>query len=349
MNVSEEQKNQGLDVKFYPIRNRYLERSIIGLSRLVKFILVLSAFIVLVVIADFSGYALEDVKAFFSTSGLTELAEQEENELFGSGSSSGNQSLYAGHSISAKSPNEMHNLRSFQSMLMEEKQGADSISQAGYFGIDISHWQQTINWAAVTNDSTPRKIDFSIVKATQGADQADPDFTRNWKYSNENFELAGAYHFYLFRDDAKAQAQNFIQRASLLPGNLPPIVDIELNCSQCDSIGISNTKLISDLKSYLDELENHYNIQPIIYTNIPFYNKYLAGQFEDYPFWMAKYEKTPPVGLIGLGLTKTDSIRAPKTVMWQFTDYDRIEGIIGKVDMNFLPEQAKKSIQLVRQ
>lgn len=347
MNQVEEQEKEGLDVKFYPVRNRYLEKSVNGLSRILKFTLFLCAIIVVVVLADFSGYALEDVKALFSSSGLSELAESEENELFGPDQPARSSSMYAGHSISAVSPDQMHNRASLQTMLMTGNEESQNSTQPGYFGIDVSHWQQDINWEQVAGDTIPRKIDFSIVKATQGAGQVDPNFATNWKQSNDLFEIAGAYHFYIFSDDPKTQAQNFIQTASLSNGNLPPIVDLELNCSKCDSLKISGDQMVNDLKSYLTEIENHFDVKPIIYTNIPFFNKYLTGEFDDYPFWMAKYEKTPPAGLIGLSPAGSDSSSHPKTVMWQFSDYGRLNGIIGTVDMNFLPGQARSSIEFI--
>lgn len=348
MKQTEEQEREGLDVKFYPIRNRYLEQSMHGHSRLLKVILFLCAIIVFVVIADFSGYAYEDIKNLFSSAGITQLAETEENAFLSLDQSSGAASMYAGHSIAADSVGQLHSRKSLQELLLQAAPDSQA-TQLGYFGIDVSHWQNTIDWNQVASDTIPKKIDFSIVKATQGGSQTDPNFTENWKYSNNNFSLAGAYHYYIYEDDPKTQAQNFIKNVSLQQGNFPPIVDIELNCSKCDTLAISTDQMISDLQEYLAEIENHFNVKPIIYTNPDFFEKYLSGHFNDYNFWMANYEKEPPSGLIGFRSEQSDSTSNPEVVMWQFTDYERLKGIIGRVDMNFLPEQARNSIEFMKQ
>lgn len=344
MKQIDEEQEQDLDVKFYPIRNRYLERSVHGHSRLLKIILFLCAIIVFVVVADFSGYVFNDIKNLFSSAGISQLATAEENEFFVSSQPTGGPSMYAGHSIAAGSVGQLHSRKSLQNMLLQAAPDSQT-TQVGYFGIDVSHWQNSIDWNQVASDTIPKKIDFSIVKATQGSDQTDPNYAENWKHSNNNFELSGAYHYYIYTDNPQAQAQNFIKNVSLQQGNFPPIVDVELNCSTCDSLSVSAEQLIHDLDIYLKEIVSHFNLKPIIYTNPDFYDKYLTGNFEEYPFWMASYEKKPPLGLVGFHSEEADSTSNPMVVLWQFTDYERVMGIIGKVDMNFLPEEAMNSIR----
>ena len=36
-------------------------------------------------------------------------------------------------------------------------------------------------------------------------------------------------------------------------------------------------------------IEKAYKVKPIIYTNVDFYESFLAGQFDEYPLWVAHY------------------------------------------------------------
>ena len=52
-------------------------------------------------------------------------------------------------------------------------------------------------------------------------------FNRNWKKIKEAGLIRGAYHYFLATKSGKAQAENFINSVTLLPGDLPPVLDIE--------------------------------------------------------------------------------------------------------------------------
>ena len=44
-------------------------------------------------------------------------------------------------------------------------------------GIDVSHWQGTVNWTSVRNSG---KV-FALCKATEGTTYTDPTFATNWR------------------------------------------------------------------------------------------------------------------------------------------------------------------------
>lgn len=346
MSETAESEKTSVDVKFYPIRNRHLERSVVGVSRLLKIILFLCAIIAVLVMADFLGYAYDDVKNFITgEKGQTVIADTEQNldKTIGKLSLP---SMFAGHSYSADSVGQMHTRSTLQKMLTSQTPDSQS-ARSGYYGVDVSHWQHNIQWNDLATDSIPQQVDFSIIKATQGASWVDPSFAENWKQSNSVLQMSGAYHYYIFSDDPQSQANNFIKNVPLTRGNLPPIVDVELDCSSCDSLHITQEKINEDLALFFKELEDHFKVKPIIYSNTDFYKEYLASAFQEYTFWMAEYEKTPPQGLIGLSFQPADSGSAPAIAIWQFTDYDRLKGIVGRVDMNFMPEQARNVIDFI--
>ena len=95
-------------------------------------------------------------------------------------------------------------------------------------GIDVSKYQDVINWQSVKNMKVEDiQISFVFVKATEGLGNEDAMFSRNWKKLREAGLIRGAYHYFIPTKSGKAQAENFINSVTLLPGDLPPVLDIE--------------------------------------------------------------------------------------------------------------------------
>src|SRR6516225_7625957 len=95
-------------------------------------------------------------------------------------------------------------------------------------GIDVSRYQEYINWdtvRAVNVDNV--QINFAYVKATEGLEDKDEFFDRNWKRMKGAGLTRGAYHFFLATKSGKDQAWNFIHTVKLESGDLPPVLDIE--------------------------------------------------------------------------------------------------------------------------
>jgi len=182
-------------------------------------------------------------------------------------------------------------------------------------GIDISHYQDDINWKSVKKT----KISFAIVKATEGSDWQDEYFEYNWKLLKEARLIRGAYHFLNFHSDAKTQFDNYQKLVNLKSGDLAPIIDLEYTKKLPKS-----TEIRSKLRKWLRLAEKHYKTKPIIYTGESFYNSYLSGYFPGYPLWIAKYAKKPPQ-------LNDDS----PWHIWQYTDKGKVSGIDHKVDLNY--------------
>lgn len=194
------------------------------------------------------------------------------------------------------------------------------LSLRGYqvLGIDISHYQGMINWEQVKKiDDKP--ISFVFIRATQGDDGKDKYFKYNWKKAKEHGFLRGAYHYYRPNENSTKQANRFIKRVSLDKGDLPPVLDIE-KFSRIQS----NQSLRKALKNWLDLVEAHYGIKPIIYSGASHYTDLLKNEiFDGYVFWIANYNRVErPL--------KSDKI----WTFWQFSDKGKINGIEGDTDLN---------------
>lgn len=184
-------------------------------------------------------------------------------------------------------------------------------------GIDVSKYQSTIAWEEVKAMKVKNiQLGFAFIKATEGIGNTDPQFKRNWKRSKEAGVYRGAYHFFISSKDGKMQAQNFIDKVELEPGDLPPVLDLEqLN-------GTSSEQLRKEAKRWLETAEAYYHVKPIIYTNVDFYNRHLGSEFDSYPLWAAHYYQ-PEQPRIRRGW-----------VFWQHSDEGRVNGIAHPVDFN---------------
>ena len=77
-----------------------------------------------------------------------------------------------------------------------------------------------------------------------------------------------------------------------------------------------------EAKRWLDVVEEYYNMRPIIYTNVDFYNRNLGADFDKYPLWVAHYyqPEQPRIGRDWL--------------FWQHSDKGNVNGITTPVDFN---------------
>ncbi|MHA6248648.1 glycoside hydrolase family 25 protein [Pontibacter sp. CAU 1760] len=182
-------------------------------------------------------------------------------------------------------------------------------------GIDVSRWQKEVNWALVKED----QVAFAFVKATQGDFRQDPYFPRNWEETKRHGIKRGAYHFYKPEAPVQCQIELFTNSVVLEPGDLPPVLDVEVSDPQ-----VSASQLRAGIKTWLEGVTAHYGVKPIIYTSQNYYRRYLQGHFQDYHFWIARYSAVQPE------VHHTDS-----WMFWQHTDRGRITGINTAVDMNF--------------
>lgn len=184
-------------------------------------------------------------------------------------------------------------------------------------GIDVSRYQNRISWKEVKNMQVKHiRIGFAFMKATEGNNNVDAFFKRNWKKAREAGVARGAYHFFLANKDGRTQAANFIEHVQLLPGDLPPVLDVE------KLFRTPAPKVREEIKEWLDIIEGHYGVRPIIYTYIDFYEKNLAGHFDDYPLWIAHY------------LQPSQPRIARDWTFWQHSESGRVNGISSKVDFN---------------
>ncbi len=189
----------------------------------------------------------------------------------------------------------------------------------GVYGLDVSHYSCVIDWEAVSKMNVEGvKMRFAFIRATRGRNFRDYLFDANWSAVKNAGLLRGAYHFYIANEDPATQAHNFLKTVKIEAGDLPPVLDIE------DGDGtVSDEQLLKGIKIWLTAVEHTTKVKPIIYCNLTYYQRFVAGRFDDYPIWVARYD-VPKVAL------PTGKIWQ----FWQFSKSGRVNGISEKIDLN---------------
>lgn len=185
-------------------------------------------------------------------------------------------------------------------------------------GIDVSHHQKVIDWAAVAGGGKK----FCYIKATQGKNFKDNMFTTNWNDSGTAGLIHGAYHFYDPAFTVDDNIQNFVSVVqSVKSGDLLPALDVEAP-ETWSAISVSDR--ISFIKRWLDIVGLTLNVKPILYMGNDFYNS-LNGDTSlgTYNLWLADYRLTP---VVPAAWTKYS--------IWQYTDGGNCPGVSTNVDLD---------------
>lgn len=184
------------------------------------------------------------------------------------------------------------------------------------YGIDVSHYQGEIDWDLLLDTYN---IDFVMVRVGTGhsdPQRAERNFSKNWNALAEKKIAKGAYYAFYPNVGAEKQAQYFIDSVKLTTGDLPPVIDVE----RADR---NSSKLMDDVYKWLQIIEAHYGVKPIIYTGSNFYGKHFKddNRFADYPLWIANYSQ-PEGSTFSIG---------PQMKFWQISDKDSLAGIEANV------------------
>lgn len=181
-------------------------------------------------------------------------------------------------------------------------------------GIDVSHYQGVVDWQQVAQAG----MAFAFAKATDGITYVDPELAVNWPGMQTAGLLRGAYHFFEPNDDATAQAQHFLSTVQLVPGDLPPVLDVEITG------GVSNEQIWSGVSTWLQIVEQETGRQPILYTASGFWNSHAPDlTLTRYPLWLADYAAQPA---LPNGWTSW--------LFWQHSQTGSVAGVTGAVDLD---------------
>lgn len=184
-------------------------------------------------------------------------------------------------------------------------------------GIDVSKHQGTIDWKKVKNDG----VEFAIIRIGYGgsAPVKDEKFEENYKNARANGLDVGVY-IYSYADtltDAKTEANAVINWLGGRDLELPVYFDIE---DKKQSV-LGNTLRTNIVKTFCDMIENA-GYWAGIYANKSWLTSKLnMNELNAYTVWVAQW-------------ANTNTYKGPYA-MWQYTSDGSVNGISGRVDMNY--------------
>jgi len=125
-------------------------------------------------------------------------------------------------------------------------------------GIDISHWQGTPDEERVAQQG----FAFCFHKATEGCTNADPRYAENRKLLAPHM-LWGAYHLIRLNEPIDTQVRSFLTAALLQPGDLPPVLDVEVK--RIDEV--DSKRAWRGIVAWLSMVRDLAGVRPILYIS----------------------------------------------------------------------------------
>ena len=191
-----------------------------------------------------------------------------------------------------------------------------------FYGIDVSHWQNTIDFKLLKESG---KVDFIIIRAGQGTTIKDREFERNYLETKKYNIPTGVYLYAKARntDEVKMEANNLLQMLKGKNFELPIFYDIEEH-EDLDNETI--TKMYIEFYNIIKKAgytpglyaSKYYLLYKIDTTQIP----------KDSSIWVASYG--PNNGAIPNDVYKYYG----DFDIWQYTSTGHVPGIVGEVDCN---------------
>ncbi len=168
-------------------------------------------------------------------------------------------------------------------------------------GFDVSHYQSGVDWSAAYRDGAR----FAYVKATEGTDFRDPDFSANYTGSYRAGLIRGAYHFATpDTSGGAAQADYFVAHGggwSKDGRTLPPMLDIEYGSSS-ECYGLGPSAMVGWIRSFVDEVHARTTRWPAVYSTTDWWTTCTGGSrafAANDPLFIARYSS--PVGALPAG------------------------------------------------
>ena len=191
--------------------------------------------------------------------------------------------------------------------------GSSTVSGVLHRGVDLSHWQGTVDWATVAKND----VDF-VFLGTRYAGEVDPLFRENAKGA----EAAGIdigvyiYSYATSVDQAKMEADFVLDLIKDYPISYPVVFDAENH----DTLGaLPKDQITAIVNAFCDRIREA-GYYPILYANDYWLSEILdMSALSKYPVWAAAYERLP---------------KWENYVIWQGTETGIIPGIEGGVDID---------------
>jgi len=136
-------------------------------------------------------------------------------------------------------------------------------------GFDISSYQPNVDFTTAKDDG----LEFVIIKATEGTNLKDPDFSEHYEGATNAGLIRGGYHFaHPSESSGAVQAEFFHSNGGGWTSDgrtLPGMVDLESGTSEgsTECWGLTTSEMISWISSFVDKYNDLAGRPPMIYTS----------------------------------------------------------------------------------
>ena len=191
------------------------------------------------------------------------------------------------------------------------------------FGIDVSKWQQEIDWEKVAAAG----VQFAIIRcgyrgSASGCLVEDPYFVRNIEGAKNAGIRVGVYFFTQAVNEVEA-----VEEASMVATlcrdyelDYPVFIDTEGAGGQGRADALSVDERTAVCNAFCKTIESEGYEAGIYASRCWFYEKLHDDELQDYFLWVAEYRNEP--------------IYTGNYKMWQYTSSGYIDGISTRVDMD---------------
>ena len=192
-------------------------------------------------------------------------------------------------------------------------------------GIDVSAWQDEINWDKVKASD----VDFAIIRCGYGRDTKKFDDTQWLRNVAECERLGIPYGVYLYsyassKDYARSEVQHTLRL--LKEANADPDYPVYYDLEDAETAAKSDQEIVEYARIFCSAIEAA-GYEAGIYANYYWWTNILYDipkdpAFDNYDKWVAQYYYRCDY--------KADEYR-----LWQSTSEGKVPGITGNVDINF--------------
>ena len=197
-------------------------------------------------------------------------------------------------------------------------------------GIDVSKYQEEIDWEQVATDDVEYAfIRLGIRGYTKGEILEDENFEENIKGALRNDIAVGVYFFTqaVSTEEAEEEAQYVLDALEPYRVDYPVVIDVEaVSNANARTKDLTKEERPQYCITFCEKIREA-GYTPMIYGNLKTFMLMLdLEQLEDYEKWVAFYD---------------EPLYYPYAFkVWQYTDEGSVAGIEGKVDLNISFEEA---------
>ncbi|MDD6038713.1 MAG: GH25 family lysozyme [bacterium] len=190
-----------------------------------------------------------------------------------------------------------------------------TVTDCAVNGIDVSRWQQTINWNKVKESG----VKFAMLRLAY-SQLTDSEFENYYLGATNAGIPVGVYCYTKAKtvEDGVAEAQNLIEVLDGRPLTYPIALDLEDGKILQNMSQAKRAELITTFKEIVEDA----GYQFVLYANLNWLNYYVDQQMledNDVDIWIARYRDQS----LGHGYTGNGNVR-----LWQYTDKGEIDGIL---------------------